>query len=75
MNLIRRHQVPPLAPGEVMPACLPRSDFVDAVCLYCNRPGRLSAAQVGQALACPRCRRFQVFAAAPLPRPAFPSES
>ncbi len=72
MTLNASHQVLTLAPGEVIPApSEPRTDFVEAVCVYCGRPGRISTAQVGQAVACPRCRRFQIVDVAPMSRPAF----
>jgi hypothetical protein len=41
---------------------------LDAICVCCGKPSRLSDAQVGKAVACPRCRHFQIFDPAPASR-------
>jgi hypothetical protein len=64
VTLIGSHLVLNIALDEVMPDPSP---CFDAICLHCGRPGRLPAALVGKAVACPGCRRFQIFAVASAP--------
>ena len=54
--------------GGISLSLLDRKPVVNAICGCCGAPGHLSEALIGTPVACPRCRRFQIFAVAPNPR-------